>query len=127
VLKRDAIKDQLSKLKAECDMEVKQLQREKKELIETNKEKAKLEELKDVIQRTKSGLRFPRAPEKGNYLIIIVIIMYVLTLIIKVVYDDVVISHLVCFNELHGSLIWHQPIRFSIKLPSRLRVHLFHW
>jgi len=61
---RDAMEDLLSKLRAECNMKVK---REKAELIETNEKQVKqLEELKDAIQHTKSGLRFLTAPEKGK-------------------------------------------------------------
>jgi len=68
---RDALKDELlqltAKLKAECDMEVKQLQQEKTELIETKEKKVnQLEQLKDTIQVTKSGLRFLTAPEQGK-------------------------------------------------------------
>jgi len=64
---RDAIKEQLSKLKAECDVKVKQIEREKTELIETNQKQVKqLEVLNDIIQHTKSGLRFITAPEQGK-------------------------------------------------------------
>jgi len=52
---RVAIKDQLSKLKAECDTAMKRLQRERTDVITTNKKQVQQRtELKDVIQRTKT-------------------------------------------------------------------------
>jgi len=60
---RDAIKDELLRLTAEYDVKLKKLEK----IIETNEERVKqLEQLKDAIQLTKSGLRFIAAPELGN-------------------------------------------------------------
>jgi len=62
---RDAITEQFSKLKAECDMKVKHMEREKAELIEANKKQVKpFEEPKEVIQNTQSGLRFFSSRER---------------------------------------------------------------
>jgi len=48
-------------------MKVKQMEREKTKLIESNEKRVKqLDQLKDAIQHTKSGLRFFAAPEKGK-------------------------------------------------------------
>jgi len=97
VFKRNAITDNLSKLSVESDMRVKRLLQEKADLVETNEKLVKqLEELKDAIQHTKSGLRFLTAPEKGNYLIIIVMYCYVrVDAYHQGRYDDVVTSHFI--------------------------------
>jgi len=69
---RDAIKEQLFNLKTKCDTVVTQLQQEKTELIETNKKQVKqLEELKDAIQPTKSGLEFATEKCKSDDVMIL--------------------------------------------------------
>jgi len=74
---RDAVKDELFQLTAKYEVKLMKLV---KEVIDTKAERdnaiqqqassnikvEQLEELKDAIQHTKSGLRFAAAPEKGK-------------------------------------------------------------